>query len=284
MLRAARSEASRAPACRLVAVGLLLAGLLLIDARPPTPSRASVLGASIAQAQSESEDGCRTRGGNRRCRATRPGQGGDDGGGGGGGGGAGGGGGGGVSARPIYRAIQTTGFTTPVGDETGPCWMVTTGGSQFYGTAYGLAVARGQCYGRNATPELVEIEDDLAVPTARVDEDATWVTGLEVFLEIDIAEIPAFPSEDFVLETSRQILVDWGDGTPEELVDPPGGPYPDGDITHVYDRAEMFTIEVKAVYSTTWVQEDGARVPLGDITLSDTVEVPVREVQAIRRR
>jgi hypothetical protein len=219
------------------------------------------------------------------CRDERPGGDGGDGGDGGGDGGGGGGGGGGPSAGPIYTVLRTTGFTNEERTETGECWQVVVGGSWTYGTAMQVARDRGPCYGGPATPSLVEVQRTLPAPTASVAPDATWVVGLPVYLEIEVGDIPPFPGDAFVVDTTRRLLVDWGDGEEEEEVESLGGPYPDGDVTHEYADAGRYTITVHAEYSSRWrlPGEDTWR-PLGTVRLSDTVEVPVREVQAIRRR
>jgi hypothetical protein len=45
---------------------------------------------------------------------------------------------------------------------------------------------------------------------------------------------------------------DWGDGTAPLETDDPGGPYPDGHVTHTYDRAAHLTVALTTEWSATY--------------------------------
>jgi hypothetical protein len=45
---------------------------------------------------------------------------------------------------------------------------------------------------------------------------------------------------------------DWGDGTAPLETDDPGGPYPDGNVTHTYDRAAHVTVALTTEWSATY--------------------------------
>ena len=45
---------------------------------------------------------------------------------------------------------------------------------------------------------------------------------------------------------------DWGDGTPALTTDDPGGPYPDGHVTHTYDRSAHLVAALTTEWSATY--------------------------------
>jgi hypothetical protein len=52
--------------------------------------------------------------------------------------------------------------------------------------------------------------------------------------------------------TPAQYTWDWGDGTAPLETDDPGGPYPDGNVTHTYDRAAHVTVALTTEWSATY--------------------------------
>ena len=80
--------------------------------------------------------------------------------------------------------------------------------------------------------------------------------------------------------TSRYV-VDWGDGTVTETTSQ-GGPYPNGDVTHVYgDQADSITIRVQQRWSATW-SAGGPPAALDPLQTAAALSFRVVQVQAVR--
>lgn len=52
--------------------------------------------------------------------------------------------------------------------------------------------------------------------------------------------------------TAAHYTWDWGDGSAPYRTDDPGGPYPDGQVTHTYDRSAHVTAELTTEWSATY--------------------------------
>jgi hypothetical protein len=127
---------------------------------------------------------------------------------------------------------------------------------------------------------------ELPLPDPRIAPG--WaLTGLPSYLEVgapdtydetitgDRLPIPV------TVSGSAEYRVDWGDGTVTSHASS-GGPHPEGDITHVYaDSDEGTVVTVTPVWSVTW-SAGGMSVPLTLELTPETVELPVREMQAVR--
>lgn len=75
--------------------------------------------------------------------------------------------------------------------------------------------------------------------------------------------------------------VEWGDGT-ADTYHSGGGPYPDGDIVHVYvDKDEELVVMVTPVWEVTW-SALGISVPLVIELEPEMLELPVREMRSVR--
>ncbi|MBK7723600.1 MAG: hypothetical protein IPI32_15705 [Austwickia sp.] len=63
----------------------------------------------------------------------------------------------------------------------------------------------------------------------------------------------------------------FGDGTPPLTTTSPGGPYPDGDITHTYPTPGTVTLSIDADYTGDYAIDGGPWQPIGDtITITGT--------------
>lgn len=112
------------------------------------------------------------------------------------------------------------------------------------------------------------------------------ITGLRSYL--DIRGPTGFhgritvtaPALTIDVNASAQYRVDWGDGTIETFASA-GGPYPDGDVTHVYTTSGDYTVTVTPVWSVSWAG-GGFDVDFTAELASSTVDLPVEEVRAVR--
>jgi hypothetical protein len=104
-------------------------------------------------------------------------------------------------------------------------------------------------------------------------------TDLGVQIEADLA------GGHLVLDAASTLEVDWGDGLVEGPLATTGGPWPDGDVVHVYESVGDVPITVTQTWSVTWTYAgftgtiatlDGA-----PIQTEATILLPVDEVQAV---
>ena len=115
------------------------------------------------------------------------------------------------------------------------------------------------------------------------------VTGLRAYLETGngtehtFAPIPTVLGPLSISATSTY-RVSWGDGTTTGPHASNGGKYPNGDITHLYQRTGVVDITVTQNWTATW-QLAGQSGTISGLTSSGTLEnFVIREVQASRRR
>ena len=83
--------------------------------------------------------------------------------------------------------------------------------------------------------------------------------------------------------------VDWGDGTVDTGLTSQGGPWPDGDINHTYQRSGAYDVVVTQRWTATWTAV-GPTGPAGG-TIEGVLETqqvladfPVEQIQAVRDR
>jgi hypothetical protein len=139
--------------------------------------------------------------------------------------------------------------------------------------------------------EALELRAELPAPVLSVEPNSSGVVGMEVFLEIGGLDTELPVDEVFTLEiVDRSWDIDWGDGLePQEGVRVTGGPYPDGNLTRIYDDRGVKTITVTVNWRIAWAV-DPALVSEGEtegillLTTSDSLDVTIREVQALRVR
>jgi hypothetical protein len=137
--------------------------------------------------------------------------------------------------------------------------------------------------------------ENLPRPTLSLQPDGYAITGKKAYLQIHGPQtwtrtIDNPIGDDVVITATSEYVIDWGDPTDEashhHTTTSQGGPYPDGDVTHVYvERSERTTITVTQRWSATW--QAGART--GTLQqLSTTADPPltieVRDLQAVRQR
>jgi hypothetical protein len=137
--------------------------------------------------------------------------------------------------------------------------------------------------------------EDLPRPTLTVQPQGATITGKKTYLQIHGPQtwsrtIDNPIGDDVVITATSDYLIDWGDPTDDasrhETTTSQGGPYPDGDVTHVYvEKADQVTITVTQRWTATWQAGDRS----GTLSqLTTTAEPPltieVRDLQAVRQR
>jgi len=131
----------------------------------------------------------------------------------------------------------------------------------------------------------VTLQRDLPEPQLVV-QPGYAVTGLEAYLEIHTPDDLGFTFAGFknaVFVTCRwtSFDVDWGDGSPAADVTSVGGPYPTGDVTHVYQQASAADdLHVTENWSCPWRDEIGGA---GIVLLQSDSHLPleIREIQTV---
>ncbi|HUQ39290.1 MAG TPA: hypothetical protein VM030_03985 [Acidimicrobiales bacterium] len=115
------------------------------------------------------------------------------------------------------------------------------------------------------------------------------ITGREAFLEIGGAPTGHWHFEVFGysidIDAASTYDVDWGDGTATTGLTSRGGPWPDGDIRHVWTRTCACDVVVTQRWRGTWTA-GGGRLPIPGVmvTRSTIDDFPVRQIQAVRER
>jgi hypothetical protein len=112
------------------------------------------------------------------------------------------------------------------------------------------------------------------------------VTGLTAYLQIGTPDnlaftFPGFHNAVSVVCSWDHFDVNWGDGTDDPDVRSTGGPYPDGDVTHVYQQASASDdLHVVEYWSCPWHDQLGGAGVLQLQTANDLF-LEVREVQTL---
>lgn len=136
-------------------------------------------------------------------------------------------------------------------------------------------------------PAVVQamIEEMLVPPQPRIDP-GRGLTGLPSYLDInglasDSNSVTLPIGMSFEWSGTAQYRVEWGDGTTETVDATHSGPYPSGQVTHVYGSTGDYTVTVTPVWTITWTFE-GTPIEFTAELTSQTVALPVGEVQAVR--
>ena len=176
---------------------------------------------------------------------------------------------------------------------TTQCWTIETGGGQTLAEARdmldsfdGNGTLFDACPAGQRGPTLaerVQAQFERWSPTPVQTEIAPGyaITGLKAFLVIDDPNPGSISLVGESIELRKEYRVRWGDGK-EQTTDSTGVPYPggDGEIVHLYQHAKAVTVEVDVVVTGTWNGRTlGTLAPV-----TSTMDLPVREVQAVRRR
>ena len=174
------------------------------------------------------------------------------------------------------RAADQAYLAQSGGAEYPPCPVAGTAGSE----------------GSPARPGVVreaDVRQQLGSPAPRI-QPGRAIAGKTAFLEIggagprsfDIADPLGGPATH--VDARPTYRVDWGDGTVIETSSN-GGPWPHGDVTHVYQRTGHYDVIVTARWTAQWSGANGERGDLNGLTTEGRIaRFPVTEVQAVRQR
>ncbi len=117
------------------------------------------------------------------------------------------------------------------------------------------------------------------------------ITGLAAFLEIRGAPTTSQSFNVFgyaltITATVTSYDVDWGDGSWSRGLTSPGGPWPHGDVRHVYTDMGTYTVRVVEHWSGTWsVAGGGGGEVAGTLSTEGVIPAfPVDQLQAVRNR
>lgn len=116
-------------------------------------------------------------------------------------------------------------------------------------------------------PEAALKELVTTAPTLHADPPARQLAQLPAYLWADlpapmrtVAAVPGYPGLTLTLVlTPATWRWDFGDGSPEQVTDSPGAPYPDGRVRHTYRRAGSVVVSVV----TAWRARATLTTPFG---------------------
>ncbi|MFN2608833.1 MAG: hypothetical protein ABR511_13245, partial [Acidimicrobiales bacterium] len=82
------------------------------------------------------------------------------------------------------------------------------------------------------------------------------ITGKDAYVETRGRLTDSFtaptPIGTLTMAATGRYTVDWGDGTTTGPYDVEGGPWPDGEISHVYENVGHYRVVVTEDWSSTW--------------------------------
>lgn len=129
-------------------------------------------------------------------------------------------------------------------------------------------------------------EDLLPKPSPRI-APGYMLAGKLAYLEAGSQSTARFehstPLGTLVIDATSQLLVDWGDGS--GLTGPhtgPGGPWPNGTITHFWTTAASYDVRVVQRWTGRWTLGNDSGTLDGLETESVIDDFEVRQMQAVR--
>lgn len=121
-----------------------------------------------------------------------------------------------------------------------------------------------------------------------VPDDA--IVGKRVYLQIGgpptmTFDVPNPLGAAIAINATSRYVVDWGDGSPTTTTTSQGGPWPHGDVTHVYDTATpAATIRVTQHWSAIWTAGPDAAGTLENLQTIGELIIRVDQLQPVRNR
>lgn len=115
------------------------------------------------------------------------------------------------------------------------------------------------------------------------------ITGKPAYLEVISPRTITTTTSAFghavELNVTSVLDIDWGDGTVERNVTRKGGAWPSGDITHVYTNTNpQQPVHVTQRWKATWRVGNLTGTIADQLFTESTLQLPVRELQAVRER
>lgn len=213
--------------------------------------------------------------------------------------------GGSDNTASAQRAPRRTSSTTPRPAPIYRAWLRTLpDGSQCYVMGWGRSSPAGTLDDQGVpllnAPRCPPLDTEQAaarefwetVPLPRPQpmiQPGEAIAGKDAFLEIAGDRAPRFTvpnplgGPEIVVEATATFVVDWGDGTTTTTTSA-GGPWPEGDVTHVWTDAGTYDVVVTASWTATWTAGQLEGTLDGLRTVGRIDDFPVRQVQAVRTR
>ena len=114
------------------------------------------------------------------------------------------------------------------------------------------------------------------------------LTGKTAYLEVtgprDLNRQYEALGYPIAIDATSTLDVDWGDGTVERGIRRRGGPWPDGDITHVYTDLGTYTVTVTQRWTANWRVGTQQGVIADRLVTTGSLQLEARQVQAVRNR
>lgn len=126
---------------------------------------------------------------------------------------------------------------------------------------------------------------DLPVPAPYV-APGWMITGMRAYLEANTSATASFayptPLGTLTIDAwTEDLVVNWGDGTGRERYDSLGGPYPDGDVVHIYADKGSVDITVTQTWTATWSLAGQSGTLEGATTSGAIDDFQLRELEAV---
>jgi len=138
-----------------------------------------------------------------------------------------------------------------------------------------------------AAAEAFEKHIKLPTPTLQI-RPGYSITGTRAFLQINgPQQLDPDPIDVFgytvTLHITSRYDIDWGDRTtPTTGATSQGGPYPNGDLSHVYDNTGTYTVTVTQHWTATYNIAGTATGHINDVLhTTNTMPLPVHQAQAV---
>lgn len=201
----------------------------------------------------------------------------------------------------IYFDEEGTGVGAEAGYEDDGCWgiqAVPEGEGQTYDQAVDEQNAQGQNGVLWGNCEVEETVDPGFVaqtywyrmvvpppPTPLQADPGKALTGLTAYLEIggEVPFVQSFgtPIGTLTFTLTPRYVVSWGDGASTSTTSQ-GGPYPNGDVTHVYTEDGDVIVTVEAFWTASWTLAGaGGQLPEHPVSTEGTLDLPVEQRQAV---
>jgi hypothetical protein len=136
-----------------------------------------------------------------------------------------------------------------------------------------------------AAAEAFEKHVKLPAPSMQI-RPGYSITGTRAFLEIggpqklDPTPIAVF-GYSVTLHVTSRYDVDWGDGIRTTGATTQGGPYPNGDISHVYTDTGTYQVTVTQRWTATY-DISGTQGAINNVLqTTQSIALPVRQAQAV---
>lgn len=128
--------------------------------------------------------------------------------------------------------------------------------------------------------------EEVSLPAPRPYIAPGWaITGKAAYLETRGSLSSTFtkgtPVGALHIASTARYYVDWGDGSQTGPYSMEGGPWPDGQVTHVYTDVGRYQVVVTAEWTATWQLGPNRGWLSGQRTTGTIPDLPVEQIQAV---